>query len=128
MSSTVTPPFPTDPSPTGPAPASRRERRSRRRVLVSAWLVPVLVLGQFALVAVVPVVLVLVGTVRSAPLRALRAWAIGLAAVYAVPMAIWAFRPDRAPSLSKDVHPVLAGLVVAAAVAVAVRAHLLRRG
>lgn len=127
MSSTVTPPFsPTHSSTT--APPSRRERRTRRRVLVSAWLVPVLVLGQFALVAVVPVVLVLVGTLRSARLQALRGWAIGLAAAYAVPLAIWAFSPDRAQSLSKDIHPVFAGLVVAAALAVAVRGHLLRRG
>ncbi|MFD0366244.1 hypothetical protein ACFQZZ_32815 [Nocardia sp. GCM10030253] len=35
---------------------------------------------------------------------------------YAIPLMLWAIGPDRAPSLSKDMHPVLAALIVAVAV------------
>jgi hypothetical protein len=96
---------------TQPAP-----RRSRS-VLVAACAVPVMIVGQFAMLAIVPVAVVLVGTLRDARLRALRWWAVALAAAYATPLALWAIGPDRAPSLSKDMHPALAALVVAAGVA-----------
>ena len=112
---------------TPPSRSAAQVRRFPRRVLVAACLVPVLVIGQFALVAVVPVVLVLVGTFRSPQLRALRGWAIALGAAYAVPLASWALNPDRAQSLSKDIAPVAAGVVVAAALAVVVRHLTLRR-
>jgi hypothetical protein len=36
---------------------------------------------------------------------------------YAIPLAAWAIGPDRAPRLSKDMHPALAGVVVAASIA-----------
>lgn len=98
-----------------------------RSVLVSALAVPVLVLGQFAMVAVLPVALVLIGTLRDARLRALRWWAAALTAAYATPLALWAIGPDRAPSLSKDMHPVFAALVSVTAVAVAIAYHVLRR-
>jgi hypothetical protein len=94
-----------------------RGARSSRSVAVWAAAVPVLVIGQFAMVAVVPVVLVVVGTLRNARLRALRWWAGGLAAAYALPLALWAIGPERAPSLSEDMHPLLAALIVAAAIA-----------
>ncbi|MGA6167273.1 hypothetical protein [Amycolatopsis magusensis] len=96
-------------------------------VIISAWAVPVLVLGQFAMVAVVPVLIVLIGTFRNRGLRPLRWWAAALGAAYATPLALWAIGPDRAPSLSKDMHPVLTGVVAATALAVAVAYHLLRR-
>lgn len=104
------------------APAAR----PRRSVIVSAVAVPVMVIGQFAMLAIVPVALVLIGTFRDPRLRPLRGWAAGLAVVYALPLVLWAIGPDRAPSLSKDIHPALAGLVVAAAVAVIVRYLTLR--
>jgi fatty acid desaturase len=117
-----------------PAPATRPDSRSRRpsrrtprSVIVSAWAVPVLVIGQFAMVAIVPVALVMLGTLRDARLRALRWWAVALAAAYATPLVLWAVGPDRAPSLSKDMNPVLAAVVVVAAVAFAVAFHVLRR-
>jgi fatty acid desaturase len=113
-----------------PAPAARPDAPSRRwprTVIVSAWAVPVLVIGQFAMVAILPVALVLVGTLRDARLRALRWWAVALAAAYATPLVFWILGPDRAPSLSKDMHPALAALVVVAAVACAVAFHVLRR-
>lgn len=105
----------------------RRRSRARRAVLVSAWTVPVLVLGQFALLAVVPVAVVVIGTIRAAALRAVRPWAALLAATYALPLAIWLLRPDRAPSLSKDMHPAFLVAIVAAAVTVLISTYLSSR-
>ncbi|RKT54642.1 hypothetical protein [Saccharothrix australiensis] len=102
-------------------------RRSSLPVIVSAWAVPVLVIAQFAMVSVVPVLVVLIGVLRDPHLRTLRWWASALTAAYALPLALWAIGPERAPSLSKDMHPALAALVVAAGVAVAVAYHVLRR-
>jgi hypothetical protein len=89
-------------------------------VHVAAWAVPVMVVGQFAMLAIAPLVYVLVRTFRDARLGALRWWAAGLGVAYATPLALWAIRPDRAPSLSKDMHPALAAVVVAAGVAYAI--------
>ncbi|MFE9577551.1 hypothetical protein ACFYO1_14265 [Nocardia sp. NPDC006044] len=98
-----------------------------RSVLISAWAVPVLIIGQFAMVAVIPVVIALIGTLRDARLRPLRWLAAALAVAYAVPLAIWRLRSEPAQSLSKDISPFLAALVVVAAVVLAVAHHLLRR-
>lgn len=102
------------------------ERRTTG-VAVAAWAVPVMVVGQFAMLAIVPVAIVLVRSVRNPALRRLRPWAAGLAAIYATPLLLWAIGPDRAPSLSKDMHPAFVVLVSLAGAAVAVRYHLLRR-
>lgn len=109
---------------TSPAPA--RTGGTSRTVIISAVAVPVLVIGQFAMVAIAPVALVLIGTLRNARLRALRWWSAALAAAYAIPLAAWAIGPDRAPSLSKDMHPAFAALIVAASVAF-IAAYLVNR-
>ncbi|MGW6128733.1 hypothetical protein ACWFNE_01775 [Cellulomonas sp. NPDC055163] len=96
-------------------------------MIVSAWAVALLVPGGFAMLAVVPVVTLTVRTLRDARLRALRWWAVAVAAAYASGLAAWAVRPDRAASLSKDLHPVHAAAIVAASLAFAFRYHLLRR-
>ena len=114
----------TRPAATG---SDRTATRAPRTVLISAAAVPVLVVGQFAMVAILPVVLVVVGTFRDARLRALRWWSVALGAAYATPLALWIIGPDRAPSLSKDMHPGLAGLIVAASVAVLVALVVIRR-
>jgi hypothetical protein len=44
-----------------------------------------------------------------------------------VPLALWAIGPDRAPSLSKDMNPVVAMLVVAMSVVVAAAFHVVGR-
>lgn len=106
---------------------SRRSRRAARTVIISIWAVPVLVVGQFAMLAIVPVTLALVASLRHAHLRGLRRWTTVLAAAYATPLILWAIGPDRAPSLSKDMHPVFAALIVAAALAAAAAFHLGRR-
>ncbi|MEV0087158.1 hypothetical protein [Saccharopolyspora sp. NPDC050642] len=105
----------------------RNRFRAARLVTISAWATPVLIIGQFAMVAVVPVALALIGTLSDARLRALRWWAAALAAVYAIPLALWAIGPDRAPSLSKDMNPAFATLIVATAIAVAIANHRQRR-
>lgn len=102
-------------------------RRAPRSVIVSAWAVPIMVAGQFAMLAIVPVALVLIGTLRDARLKALRRGAIALTAAYAIPLALWAIGPERAQSLSKDMHPVFAAIIVAVGVAFAVSFHVLRR-
>ncbi|MFI5776330.1 hypothetical protein [Nocardia sp. NPDC051570] len=94
-----------------------------RGVIIAAWLAPALIIGQFALVAAVPVAIVSIGSLRN---RRLRWWATALATAYAIPLCLWILRPDRAPSLSKDIHPALAALVVATSVTVAVVAHRTR--
>jgi hypothetical protein len=99
---------------TSPSPTTGRLPRS---AAIAAGAVAVMVAGQFAMLAVVPVVIVVVSTWRNVELRALRWWAAGLAVAFATPLALWAIGPDRAPSLSKDMHPALAAVVVAAAVA-----------
>lgn len=102
-------------------------RRFPRSVIVSAWAVPVMIIGQFAMLAVVPVALVLIGTLRDARLKTLRWGAMALTAVYATPLALWAIGPERAQSLSKDMRPVFAAIIVAVGVAFAVAYHVLRR-
>jgi hypothetical protein len=106
---------------------SRKSRRAARTVIISAWAVPVLVIGQFAMLAIVPVTLALVATLRDARLRRLRRWTAALATAYAVPLILWAIGPDRAPSLSKDMHPALAAVIVVAALATVAAYHLARR-
>lgn len=108
-------------------PVRQKVRPGPRAVAVSAGAVAVMIAGQFAMLAIVPVALVLVGTFRNAQLRTLRWWSTVLAALYATSLALWAIGPDRAQSLSKDLNPVLAGLIIAAALAVLVRYLVIRR-
>jgi len=89
-------------------------------VHIAAWAVPVMVVGQFAMLAIIPLAYVLVRTFRDARLHALRWWATGLGVAYATPLVLWAIGPDRAPSLSKDMHPALAAVIVAVGVAYAI--------
>ncbi|AXB41194.1 hypothetical protein [Amycolatopsis albispora] len=105
----------------------QRGATGSRTVVIAAWAAAVLVAGQFALIAVVPVAIVLIGTLASTRMRPFRWWASALAAAYALPLALWAIGPERAPSLSKDMHPALAALVVTTAVTAAIAHHLLRR-
>jgi hypothetical protein len=93
-------------------------RQGRRTVIISAWAVPILVIGQFAMMAIIPVALALIATLRHPHLRALRPWTAGLAAAYTLALVLWAAGPDRARSLSKDMHPVVAAAIVVAALAV----------
>ena len=108
--------------------ATRPRRRTPLLLTVAAWSVPVLVLGQFALLAVVPVAGIAIETLVGARARALRRWALPLVIAYAVPLAIWIVRPDPAASLSKDIAPALVALVVAASIPLLVRITARRKG
>lgn len=101
--------------------------RTSRVFIISAWAVPIMVVGQFAMLAIVPVALVLISTLRDARLRPVRWWAVALTLAYATPLALWAIGPDRAPSLSKDMSPILAAVIVAAAVALIAAHYVTRR-
>ncbi|MEU6259582.1 hypothetical protein [Streptomyces sp. NPDC047043] len=98
----------------------------RKSVLVSALLIPLMIVGGFAMLAVIPVIIIVHLTLRDPRLRALRPWAALLGVAYAVPLALWGALPDRAPSLTKDMHPAFAVGIVLAALAYSA-AHLLHR-
>jgi hypothetical protein len=104
-----------------------RERRAHPAVTLSARAIPVLVLGQFALLAVAPVVIAVVFALRDARSRGLRWWVGALALVYAAPLLIWAVKPERAESLSKDISPVFVALIVAFSTALLFRIHTRRK-
>jgi hypothetical protein len=82
-----------------------------------------MVVGQFALIAVVPVVVALLAATLRVQDRAVRFGAGLVAAVYAIPLVIWLVRPDGAPSLSKDMHPVFLGLIPAASAVLILAVH-----
>ncbi|MCD2185851.1 hypothetical protein [Actinomycetospora soli] len=109
------------------SPSSRPTPRLPRLVVVSAGLAALMVVGGFALLAVVPVALALIGTLQEARLRALRWWAAGLAVAYAVPFALYVLDPDRPASLTKAMHPGFVVLIAAAGVAVILAAVVQRR-
>jgi FAD/FMN-containing dehydrogenase len=99
------------------------KRRTPLPLTISAWAVPVLVLGQFALVAVVPVITAVIVAFTRTTDRAIRTTAVALAVVYAVPLAAWIIRPEGSPSLSKHIHPVAVALIVVASVALIAAVH-----
>ncbi len=100
---------------------SSTTRQYPRSFVISAWAVPVLVVGQFALLAIVPVLLILFRSLREPQLRDVRPWAVALSTVYATPLVIWLTRSNRAPSLSKDIHPAFIVLIVIAAALVLIK-------
>jgi hypothetical protein len=102
-------------------------RRTPRYFLISLWSIPVMVIGQFAFLAIIPVLIVLTGSIRDARLRAVRALSLVLGASYAAPLAIWAIRPDRAQSLSKDIHPAFVGLISLASAVALIRTYTRKR-
>ena len=107
--------------------APRTVRRTPLFIHIAAWSVPVLVLGQFAMLAIVPVAAILVGTLVNTRARALRWWAGLLAVAYATPLAVWVLRDDGAQSLSKDIHPVFVGIIVAASIAFLIKIYTRRK-
>ncbi|MFE2112211.1 hypothetical protein ACFXAY_02285 [Streptomyces microflavus] len=106
---------------------TRTPRRVPPSVTASAWAVPVMVVGQFALVAGAPVLIALVGTLRRVPDPAVRRAATLVAVTFAVPLTVWLARPDGAPSLSKDMHPGFLALIVAASAVLLMTLHRARR-
>lgn len=106
------------------APVRPGPRSASRSVIISAWAVPVLVLGQFAMMAIFPVAIMVRGTIRDLDLRPMRGWAVAVAVAYGTPVVLWAVGPDRAQSLSKDMDPVFAAAIVVTAAAFIVAFHV----
>lgn len=104
-------------------PPAHQPRRAPRSVIVSTWAIPVMVVGQFAFLAFIPVAIMLINTFRDARSRALLGWVGALGVVYAVPFLMWVLNPQRAESLSKDIDPVFVGLIVAVSAVVLHRIH-----
>lgn len=94
---------------------------------ISAWAIPIMVIGQFSMIALAPVLVVLVSSFVDRRSRSMRPWTLGLAIAYLIPLAIKTVRSEPAPSLSKDMHPLLLLLIVAAAAALLVRMHVRAR-
>jgi len=109
------------------ATETTRTHRNPRYLLISLWSIPVLVIGQFAMLAIIPVLTVLIGSVRDARLRAVRPWSIVLSAAYATPLLIWVVRPDGAPSLSKDIHPAFVALISLTTAVALIRTYTRKR-
>lgn len=105
----------------------RKPRRAHPAIVISAWSIPVLVLGQFVFLAVIPVVVAMIVTLADARTRALRWWVGLLTTVYAAPFLYWALRPDRAQSLSKDISPVFVGLIMVASAVVLIKIYTRRK-
>jgi hypothetical protein len=99
-------------------------RRAPLYLQIAAWSVPVLLLGQFAMIALVPVLIVVIGGFTDPRSRYLRWWGAAVGAAYAIPLAIFTFRDDPAKSLSQDMHPIALAVVVAAAAALLVRLYV----
>lgn len=105
-----------------------KPRRAPLAVLISAWAVPIMVVGGFAFLAYIPLAVVVIGVLfdpRSR--RALGWWTAPLALAWFVPFGIWQSRPDPAESMSKDISPLFIGLVVLAAVALLGRIYTRRK-
>ena len=99
------------------------DKRAPTYLTISAWAVPVLMIGQFALVSAIPVALIAYAAFRDTRVRALRWWAAALAALYVAPLALWLTRDGGAESLSKDIHPAFVALVSMAALVIAAKIH-----
>lgn len=102
-------------------------RRTPIYAHIAAWSIPVLVIGQFSMLAIVPVAAVMIATLADRRVKALRWWAGLLALVYATPLVIWLVRDDGARSLSKDMHPVFLGLIVAVSIAFIIKIYTRRK-
>ena len=108
-------------------PTTASRGRAPLYLQIAAWAVPVLLLSGFAMIALVPVLVVLIGSFTDIRSRYLRWWSVAVAALYSVPLAILNLRDDPAPSLTQDMHPAFLVLIVAAAVALLARLYVGRR-
>lgn len=104
-----------------------KPRRIPLSLTISAWAAPIMVVGDFALMAVIPVAIVLVKALRDPRARFLRWPAALLAAVYATPLALYLLNPDRPQSLSKDIDPVFVVLIVVASAVLLIARYTRKR-
>lgn len=93
---------------------------------ICAWAVPIMVVGQFSMIALAPLLVLVIASVADRRTRSLRPWTLALGIAYAVPLTVKLVREDPAPSLSKDMHPVLFAAIVVAGAALLIRMYLPR--
>ena len=108
-------------------PPTTRHPRTPVYFHIAAWSVPLLVLGQFSMLAIIPLAALVIATLADARVRALHWWTGLLAVLYLTPLAIWLVRPDGAASLSKDMHPVFIVLIVLAGAALLAKIYTRKR-
>ncbi|TBN57923.1 hypothetical protein EYE40_11235 [Glaciihabitans arcticus] len=96
-------------------------------IQIAAWAIPVLLLSGFAMIALLPVLVALIGSFTDQRARYLRWWTTAVAALYSIPLVILNVRPDPAGSLTKDMHPVFLVLIVVSAAALLARLYIGRR-
>jgi len=120
---------PITPNPNTPEAAAtdRPRRRIPLYLTIAAWAVPVMVVGQFAMLAIVPLAVVVVGVIADQRAHGLRPWVALLTVTYLTPLAIWILRPDGAQSLSRDMHPAFIVLIAAVSLVVLAKIHWSRR-
>jgi hypothetical protein len=112
---------------TAVSPARSTDRRVPLYMHIAAWAAPALIATGFAMIALVPVLVVLIGSCTDPRVRFLRWWTTALAGAYAIPLTILNVRDDPAPSLTKDMHPAFLVLILVVAAAVLVRIYVVRR-
>lgn len=105
-----------------------KPRRAPLAVLISAWAVPIMVVGGFAFLAYIPLAVVVIGTLFDPRIRrTVGWWTAPLALAWFVPFGIWQASPTPAESMSKDIDPFFVGLVVVTAVALLARIYTRRK-
>lgn len=106
---------------------TRTKAHPSTSVLVAAWAVPVLVIGEFGLISGIPIAVVLIASLRDRRSKVLRWWTGALALAYATPLTLWLTGPSEAPSLSKYMSPAVTALLAGTGVAVAIAHQVVRR-
>lgn len=86
-------------------PAGGGSKLVPRIAVISACVGSVLVVTGFGKIAIVPIALTLIATIATPGIRRIWWAAAAFAVVYSVPFIQYAVDPNRAPSLSKDMHP-----------------------
>lgn len=77
-------------------------RPTPKAVIISAWAVPVMVVGQFAMLAIIPLGIAVAGILRNRELHALRGWVIAVAGAYGAALLMWRSGPTGPQACPKN--------------------------
>ncbi|WP_394616045.1 hypothetical protein JNUCC0626_41085 [Lentzea sp. JNUCC 0626] len=105
---------------------ARKAAYPKTSTLVAAWAAPVMVVGGFGLLSGIPIVAVLVASLRNGRSKALRWWSGALTLAYATPLTMWLTGPSEAPSLTKYMDTTTTAVLTAAGVATAIAHQVVR--
>lgn len=106
---------------------TRASVQPSKSVLVAAWAVPVMVIGEFGLLSGIPIAVVLVASLRKGRPKALRWWSGAVTLAYATPLTMWLAGPSQAPSLSKYMDSTTTAALAAAGIVTAIAHQVVRR-